>query len=527
MLSDSSKPSLGRLPSLEAIRAELARREAERVNGLPEWDWRRKARPEQLPPPGDWLIWLTLAGRGWGKTRAAVEFVNGEVEAGRARRIAIVAENADDARNVIAEGPSGFVNVGPPNKRPVYEPSKDRLTWPNGAIATLYSAQAPGSLRGPEHDLAYCDELAKWSFAKPGDPRKSSLGQETWDNLQFGLRQGSARCIVTTTPRPVPLIKELMRSPRTHVTRGHTEENAANLSSDFLGKMRLKYAGTRLGRQELRGELLEDIPGALWTPAMFDASGFRVAKPPDLVRVVIAIDPSGARGADDEGADSIGIVAAGRGIDGRAYLLADATCRLGPSGWARRAVDLYHRLRADRIIGERNFGGAMVESTVRNVDPNVAYMETTATSGRGKAVRAEPAAALYEQGRVSHVGAVEDWELLEAQQCAMTTSGYIGEGSPDRVDAAVWALDELMGLSAPEDFLPYWQAQIVKAPATVPELPWHEAQAVPADDGDLIAVYDRARARHQGAPPTCKRCGKPVGASRITDGVDFWHAECR
>ncbi len=514
---------------MAAIDAEIARREAERLNGLPEWDWRRNARKEQLKPDGDWLVWLILAGRGWGKTRAAVEFVNAEVEAGRARRIAIVAENEDDGRNVIVEGPSGFRHVGPPNKRPLYESSKSRLTWPNGAVATIYSAQAPGSLRGPEHDLAYCDELAKWSFAKPGDPRKNSLGQETWDNLQFGLRQGSARCIITTTPRPVPLIKELMRTPRTHITRGHTEENAANLSSEFLGKMRLRYAGTRLGRQELRGEILEDIPGALWTPALFDAPGFRVASPPDLVRVVVSIDPSGARGADDEGADSIGIIAAGRGIDGRAYLLADGTCRLGPNGWGRRAVDLYHRFHADRIIGERNFGGAMVESTIRNVDPNVSYKEATATSGRGKAIRAEPAAVLYERGRVSHVGAPEDWELLEAQMCAMTTTGYIGEGSPDRVDAAVWALDELMGLSSPEDYLPYLEAQIVKAvaPAPAPALPWQETKTEPADAGDLMAVYERARLGLDAKPPVCKRCGRPVGASRISDGIDCWHVECR
>ena len=323
-----------------AAKAEIARREAERQRGTEEWtwSWRRIGRPEQQTPPGDWQTWALICGRGWGKTRTGVECVNAEVEAGRARRIAIVAEKEDDARNVIVEGESGFLNVGAPSKRPTYEPSKDRLTWPNGAIATLYSAQAPSALRGPQHDLAWCDELAKWSFAKPGDPRKSSLGQETWDNLQFGLRQGSARCIVTTTPRPVPLVKELLRAPRTFVTRGHTEENAANLAPEAVAKWRARYAGTRLGRQELSGELLEDVPGALWWLSMFDQPWFRVEKAPDMARIMVSVDPSGARGADDEGADSIGIVVAGKGVDGRAYILADWTCRLSPDGWGRRAV---------------------------------------------------------------------------------------------------------------------------------------------------------------------------------------------
>ena len=472
---------------------------------------------------------MILAGRGWGKTRTAVEAVNAEVWAGRAKRIAIIAENAEDARNVIAEGVSGFVNVGPLDKRPVYEPSKDRLTWSNGAVATLYSAQSPGALRGPEHDFAYCDELAKWSFAKPGDPRKSSLGQDTWDMLQFGLRQGLARCIVTTTPRPVPLVKELIRGkpPHTIITRGHTEDNAANLAPSAISAWRARYAGTRLGRQELSGELLEDVPGALWWLSMFDQPWFRVEKAPDMARIVVSVDPSGARGADDEGADSIGIVVAGKGVDGRAYILADWTCRLSPDGWGRRAVKAYRDFRADRIIGERNFGGAMVESTIRNVDPNVSYKEATASAGRGKAIRAEPAAALYEQGRVSHVGPAENFELLEAQMCAMTTSGYIGEGSPDRVDAAVWALDELMGLSGPEDFAELLKAWTDKSAGPVPVLPGHEQRIQPPDDGGLSDDYLRAFGAFIKPPPACKRCGAAIGASRQTDGVDFWCIGCR
>ncbi len=525
--------SLRSLPPLSEIRAEIARREAKRVAeeraGSEEWfwSWRRVGRPEQQTPTGDWQVWFISAGRGWGKNRTAVEFVNAEVEAGRATRIAIVAETDDDARNVIVEGKSGFLKVGVPSKRPIYEPSKDRLTWPNGAIATLYSAQTPGKLRGPEHDLAWCDEIAKWSFAKPGDPRKSSLGQDTWDNLQFGLRLGTARCIVTTTPRPVPLVRELIKAPRTVVTHGKTMDNAANLAPEYIAKMRDKYAGTRLGRQELNAELLEDIPGALWWNAMFDREGFRVERAPDMSRVVVSIDPSGARGANDDGADSIGIVVAGKGVDGRGYLLADWTCRLSPDGWARRAVEAYRAFRADRIIGERNFGGAMVESTIRSVDPNVSYKEVTASPGRGKVVRAEPAAALYEQGRVSHAGKFEDFELLEAQMCAMTTTGYIGEGSPDRVDAAVWALDELMGLSGPEDYLPYLKGQVAAPAGPAPVLPWLLQREEPADSGDLLAIYNRARAALDPAKPTCKRCGREVGASKISDGVDVWHTECR
>jgi len=442
-------------PPLSDFLAEIARRKAERQRGTEEWlwSWRRIGRPEQQPPPGDWLVWLILAGRGWGKTRTGVEHIRAEVEAGRASRIAIVAETAADARDVIAEGPSGFLSVGPPEKRPLYESSKRRLTWPNGATATLYNATEPDQLRGPQFDAAWCDELAKWGYSKPGSSARS-LGQETWDMLQFGLRTGSARCVVTTTPRPVPLVKALLAAPRTHVTRGTTMDNAANLSPEFIKKIRDRYAGTRLGRQELNAEVLDDVPGALWTGAMFDERGFRVGPAPDMARVVVAIDPSGARGADDDGADSIGIVVAGRGVDGRGYVLSDLTCRLSPMGWGRVAVQAYRDFGADRIIAERNFGGAMVEHVIRSIDKNVSYSEVTAS--RGKIVRAEPIAALYEQKRVSHVGPFDGFELLEAQMCAMTSNGYIGEGSPDRVDALVWCLTELLSTGSTYDHSLSW-----------------------------------------------------------------------
>jgi len=420
------------------ILASLSKAQAEDL----QYNWGFWGRPDQLTPAGDWLIWLILAGRGWGKTKTAVEFVRSEVECERAGRVAIVAETAADARDVIAEGPSGFLAVSPPKWRPLYESSKRRLTWPNGAIATLYNATEPDQLRGPQHDLAYCDELAKWQFPKPGSDQRS-LGQETWDMLQFGLRVGARpRVVIATTPRPVPLVKALLKAPRTHVTRGRTLDNAANLSPDFIKTIQTRYGGTRLGRQELDADVLDDVPGALWTRAMFDAPGFRRDSVPDMERVIVSIDPSGARGADDDAADSIGIGVAGRGRDGRGYVLADRTCRLSPMGWGRVAVQAYYEFKADRIIAERNFGGAMVQHVIRSVDRTVPYREVTAS--RGKVVRAEPIAAMYEQDRISHVGKYGEYELLEDQMCAMTSSGYIGEGSPDRVDWLVWALTELL-----------------------------------------------------------------------------------
>lgn len=270
-----------------------------------------------------------------------------------------------------------------------------------------------------------CDELAKWRYAR-----------ETWDMLQFGLRLGDRpQALVTTTPRPIPALKEIMAERTTVVTHGSTFDNAGNLAPSFLAKIKERYQGTRLGRQELDAEMLDDLPGALWTRAMFDDHR-RGA--PDMQRIVVAVDPSGTGGEGDEG-DSIGIVVAGLGVDGRGYVLADRTCKLSPDGWGKRAVNAYHEFAADRIVAERNYGGAMVEHVIRTVDRNVSYREVVAS--RGKVARAEPVAALYEQGRVSHVGAHPE---LEDQCCLIGPDGYIGEGSPDRADALVWALTDLM-----------------------------------------------------------------------------------
>lgn len=396
-----------------------------------KYDWSFWGRPNQQTPQGDWLTWVVLAGRGYGKTRAGSEWVRSitcgktPLEAGSHHRIAMIAETAADARDVMVEGDSGILAVHPPDFRPNYEPSKRRLTWPNGAMATLYNATEPDQLRGPQHDAAICDELAKWRYAR-----------ETWDMLQFGLRLGSPRQMVTTTPRPIPLLKELVEADTTTVTRGSTFENATNLAPAFLKSIKDKYEGTRLGRQELNAEILDDLPGALWTRAMFDEH--RSKDKPEMQRVVVAVDPSGTGGESDDG-DDIGIVVAGKGVDGRAYVMADYSCKLSPDGWGRRAVEAYHTHSADRLIAERNFGGAMVEHVIRTVDRNVSYTEVTAS--RGKVARAEPVAALYEQGKVSHVGALA---MLEDQMCMIGPDGYIGEGSPDRADAAVWALTELM-----------------------------------------------------------------------------------
>lgn len=365
-------------------------------------------------------MWLIQAGRGWGKTRTGAEWVREQVESGK-RRIALIGPTAADCRDVMVEGDSGILSVCAGN-RPLYEPSKRRVTWPNGAIATTYSADEPDRLRGPQHDAGWCDEPAAWKY--PTD---------CWDMMMFGLRLGdNPRVVATTTPRPIQLIRDLIKQPTTIVTRGRTADNAANLAPQFLEQIVGKYEGTRLGRQELEGELLDDVPGALWQRAQLDA--LRVDAAPDLVRIVVAIDPAMTSG---EKADETGMIAAGTGVDGHAYVLKDLSCRLSPDAWARRAVNAYVELKADRIVAEVNNGGDLVGQVIHTIDPNASYKAVHAS--RGKRVRAEPVSALYEQGKVHHVGA---FPLLEDQQCTFVPDDF--DGSPDRVDALVWALTELM-----------------------------------------------------------------------------------
>jgi phage terminase large subunit-like protein len=392
------------------------------------YEWRGfNARPDQIAPEGDWDIWLALAGRGWGKTRTGAEWIKEEVQAGRAKRIALIAETAADGRDVIVEGESGILACYPEEERPLYEPSKRRLTWPNGAVATLFNATEPDQLRGPQFDLAWCDELAKWKRAR-----------ETWDMLQFGLRLGhKPRVLVTTTPRPIELVKAIVagREGKVAITRGNTMDNSANLATSFLQKIKERYEGTRLGRQELAGEILGDIPNALWTYAMIDAS--RVTSVPDtLGRIVVSIDPAVT---SNEDSDEHGIIAAGMHQNGKeAFVLEDGSMQGTPMQWARRAIAIYDAWQADAIIVEVNQGGDMVAQTIRSVRSDVRIKEVRAS--RGKHVRAEPVASLYEQGRVHHVNNMPE---LEQQMTMMTNQGYEGEGSPDRVDALVWALSDL------------------------------------------------------------------------------------
>ena len=393
-----------------------------------ENSWPAIARPNQLPPPGDWWqIWLLLAGRGFGKTRTLAEWVCEQVASGQVSRIALVAATAADARDVLVEGESGILAVAPPGCRPIYEPSKRRLTWPHGAIATTFSAEEPDRLRGPQHDAAVCDELASWSHP------------QTWDILQFGLRLGrNPRCLVATTPRPTKLLRELLaREGRdVVVTRGSSYDNKANLAPAFFAQIVKKYEGTRLGRQELNAELLEDTPGALWTHGIIDAS--RASHVPELTRIVVAIDPAVTSG---EEADETGIVVVGKDKNGHGYVLADCSGRYQPIEWAKIAITAYRTHGCDRIVAEVNNGGEMVEATLRMVEPNVPF--TAVRASRGKATRAEPVSALYEQGRIHHVGA---FPQLEDQMCEFTpnfnrdTVGY----SPDRLDALVWATTELL-----------------------------------------------------------------------------------
>ena len=381
------------------------------------YNWRAWARANQLPPAGDWLVWLIVAGRGMGKTRSAAEYIRAEVESNRTQYIALVAKTPADARDVMIEGDSGLLSISPNRFRPDYEPSKRRLTWPNGAKALIYSSQEPDQLRGPQFDLAWGDEIRTWYYP-----------QETWDNLMFGLRIGQhPRVVATTTPLPIALIKKLLKSPDVVITKGTTYENRANLAPSFYSQIIARYEGTRLGRQEIHAELLEDVPGALWT-----RENIKYKSASDMRRVVVAIDPAMT---SSEGADETGIVVAGIGIDGFYYVLADRSARLSPDGWARRAIQAYTDFKGDRIIGEVNNGGEMVELTLRTVDKLISYKAVHAS--RGKVARAEPIAALYEQGKIFHT---QPFEALEDQLVTWTPETGI---SPDRLDALVWAMVEL------------------------------------------------------------------------------------
>ena len=419
----------------DGMQARFLRRIGEEGAALLEHDWDMLARPSQRAPAGDWRFWLLMAGRGYGKTRAGAEWVRARAEEEPGARIALVGATLGEARRVMVEGPSGLMAICPGWKRPVYAPALRRLMWPNGSQALLYGAAEPDSLRGAQFTHGWADEIGKWPF-----------GTEAWDNLDMALRLGARPCAVaTTTPRPVPLVRRLVEQVAlgtVALTQGRTAENRAHLGAGFIAAMERSYGGTRLGRQELDGELIEDVAGALWTRDLIERC--RVAHVPGhgrrgalLGRVVVAVDPPASVGGD-----ACGIVVAGLGGDGRAFVVADASVEgLSPEGWARAVASAAATYGADRVVAEANNGGAMVESVLRAAEAGLPVKLVHAS--RGKSARAEPVAALYEAGRVAHRGA---FPALEDQMCGLVAGGgYAGPGrSPDRADALVWALTELM-----------------------------------------------------------------------------------
>lgn len=392
-------------------------------NDTPYTAWRKFARPAQLPPDGDWRIWLILAGRGFGKSRAVNEWAIEQARRYPRSRGALVASTASDVRDVVVEGESGIMNIAPPDFMPKYEPSKRRLTFPNGSIATTFSADEPNRLRGPQFHWAICDELAAWRFAA------------AFDMLLMGVRLGvDPRIAISTTPRPVELVKRLLNDPTCVITRGSTYDNAANLAPAFLDAILARYKGTTLGRQEIDGDVLDAVDGALWKRGWIEAA--RVTDVPALTRIVIAIDPAvTATAASDETGIIVGGAALVNGVL-HGYILDDLSLKATPDEWARQAVAGFRKYQADRMIAEVNNGGDLVEHTVRTVDANVPF--TSVRASRGKVARAEPVVALYEQGRVHHVGM---FRALEDQMCSWTSES--GD-SPDRIDALTWCLNDLL-----------------------------------------------------------------------------------
>jgi phage terminase large subunit-like protein len=402
------------------------------------WMFEFWALPHQLPPDGVWRTWVIMGGRGAGKTRAGAEWVRAQVEGsgpadpGACARVALVGETIDQAREVMVFGDSGILACSPPDRKPVWEATRRRLVWPNGAVAQVFSAHEPESLRGPQFDAAWIDELAKWKKA-----------EEAWDMLQFALRLGKhPRQVVTTTPRNVGVLKAILKNPSTVTTHAPTMANKAYLAASFLEEVEARYGGSILGRQELMGEIVEQIEGALWSADVVSAAAEAPGDREGLNRIVVAVDPpaTGKAGADACGIVVVGVCAKGPAREWRAVVLEDATVTgVSPDGWARAVVAAADRHRADRVVVEVNQGGDMVEATLRSVDSLLPVRRVVAT--RGKMLRAEPVAALYEQGRVRHAKGLA---ALEAQMLQMTVAGWQGKGSPDRLDALVWALTDLI-----------------------------------------------------------------------------------
>ena len=419
-------------------------------------DWNFWARDGQLEPEGkDWNNWVLNCGRGYGKTRTGAEWVREQVKAGH-KRIACVASTNSDIERVMVKGESGFLavcwkgdkdNKGKPMGFPEWSPTKRSLTWANGAKVEFYSAEEPERLRGPQFSAAWCDEIAAWN-----------KDVDTWNMLQFCLRLGKhPRVCVTTTPKPTKLMRELLKNPKSIVTTGSTFDNSANLAGTYLTAVREQYEGTRLGRQELYAEVLEEAEGALWTSDTLEKASIKHEDVPDLTRIVVALDPAVTANAES---DMTGIVVAGIDINGIAYVLGDYTDKLSPQGWAEKAINLYHQYEADRIVAEVNQGGDMVKLTIHNIDDSISYKAVRAS--RGKYARAEPVSALYERGLVKHVSNPPDGANLNELETQMRVWEPLGRiGSPDRLDAMVWAITDLSlnGYSKPQLTLAYSSAK--------------------------------------------------------------------
>jgi phage terminase large subunit-like protein len=431
------RESLRRLAKQGRIGPFLETLDPRELSALFFESWPVFAGPAQRPPLGDWRTWLLLGGRGAGKTRAGAEWVKalatgaGHAIGDAAGRVALVGESYADARAVMVEGESGLLAIHARSDRPVWHSSRRRLTWPNGAIAQVFSASDPEGLRGSQFGAAWCDELAKWDYL-----------QETWDMLQFCLRLGSGpRQLATTTPKPLPLLKRLLADPATAVTRCRTLDNHVNLAPGFVEGLTSLYGGTRLGRQELDGEIIDDAENALWRRSQIDAS--RQTRMIPLRRIVVAVDPPASA---NQGSSACGIIAAGKDDSGKCYVLNDRTMkRATPRQWADAVVCLYHSVSADAIVAEVNQGGDMVKSCIRNTDCSLPVIEVRAK--RSKWLRAEPVALLYERGRVIHVGQFPE---LEDEMCGFGYDGLAGGRSPDRLDALVWAITSLALTGAAE-----------------------------------------------------------------------------
>lgn len=394
-----------------------------------QYDWDAFSHPHQRPPTGVWATWLLMGGRGCGKTRAGAEWVRAKVSGAQwsgpsAGNIALIGQTYADVREVMIEGISGVLAAHPEHSKPQWNPSRRRLEWSNGAVARAFSSEDPEALRGPQFDAAWCDEIGKWSNAT-----------ETFDMLQFGLRLGTQpQQLMTTTPKSTPLLKMLLHDKATVLTKAGTRENAAFLAQAFLEQMAERYGGTRLGRQELDGELIEDREDALFVRKWFEAG--RVRQVPELKRVVVAVDPPATSGKN---ADSCGLIAAGITHQAELFVLRDRTTQgLRPSGWADQAIKLYHELEADCLLAEVNQGGEMVREVIESCDASVPVRSVHAT--RSKRRRSEPVALLYEQGRVHHCGVFPE---LEDEMADFGPKGLSNGKSPDRLDALVWAITEL------------------------------------------------------------------------------------